>query len=68
MKTEASKRVLKNKTYPYVGQYVNNIDLLVYFIKPNCGVTLSIKDKRCAEDWLEENFTIYDGIVTLSND
>lgn len=73
IKSQRQNKPLGNK-YPWIG--ISNINIIILFTSPKCGVVLN-QDKckldiyrivgRYSEHINEEDFTIYNGIITLSN-
>ena len=70
IESEISRNKQKEKTYPYIGQSATGN--IVLFIRKNTGVLLldaTLEDKvGChSTTWVEDNFNVFDGEVTLNN-
>lgn len=59
-------------SYPYIGQYKRNEDLLVLFTEYKCGVILRASSESAGTGtywtcFIETDFMLFRGTVTLEN-
>lgn len=71
MQVKIEERESECISYPWIGRSKNDYDLIVLFASHKTGIVLqenyNYEEGEFRDDWIENNFDLFNGEIRLSN-